>query len=437
MLPFKTKRNRSVSPKESQYKERSSESPMPMRWSTPSRTFKKLNTEMSLIRQFSEDESVETASVNKRQSSILPSSQSVHSQNSSPHKGERKTGRRNVPIFPIKQSHSLDILENRPKAMAPPTIQAELEEKKNLQTNRRYIIRNTKKSQSQEDFSRSMNNFEEKLAKLKKENNDNLNKLKFYERELPRRRNHLPTVSMDSLCMPSDRQMKSQTSFSDREKVVSQFSSDNITQKQDRLTIQNAVTVESSCLRPTELSERDQSRILTQRLLSALHVKKNSELHQSITDFSERMSLRGKNPEIRGSITGGEEESTSNSRRANSRDKESQPKGFFDQLTIETITKLETMRSWRSDTVRLRDGPTTARGRILSSSKAFDRFRGVDYGPLTPDKALFAKKRTRVALDSFKKVRDAHRALRSHTESSTQENLSQTDMNSLLLSKIA
>ena len=288
--------------------------------------------------------------------------------------------------------------------------QTEGDEYKLEQSKRKYIIRNTKRSYNQEEILRNMHNFEEKLEKLIQVNKDNASQLQVRKfNQTGHHRGHRKTASLlvntrintspNHIEMKEHKSPTLMTHIGDK---IQGFSSEKATFSK---TIYDPKTTES----PNSI----ESRLLTQRLASSLHIKKNSDLHSHLSTFSNQLYGNTKGGEIKKlEFTSFEGLAPLSSCRSAVFATQNSPMNTSPATPLLKFTSYISKRNSCASicsTLTSREPfprePLTVREQF---SKMLEETSKVSSS--RSQKALIAKKKERVTLESFKKIREKNHA---------------------------
>ena len=197
-------------------------------------------------------------------------------------------------LFTARRSKPELSAGNEMIAVITPKTENQLEnsEHKLGQSKRRYVIRNIKKSYNQEEINRNMQIFEEKLTKLTQENKTNAGQLQIYDSEVPGlHHGHRQTLSWASNTRVNVSPVHTDISNQIKDLLPSSIPTKHAGDTtygvaSDKI---NTATKSTYDAKHAELSSSQESRQLTKRLVNSLHIKKNSDLHLQLANFSNQL----------------------------------------------------------------------------------------------------------------------------------------------------
>lgn len=305
------------------------------------------------------------------------------------------------------------------------------------QAKRRYIIRNMKKSQTQEEMMKYMQNFEEKVAKLIKENKDNAGGLQIHDLELPGHhgyhRQALSWGGSNGVKHPLHCDSSSHT----KDPVHTNIPTDHL----GTTTTQEAKSEKINWHRNifdakrAELSSSQESRRFTKRLVSSLHIRKNSDLHAHLATFSDQIHGISRREDTKKTELTMERPNANSPPRSATLIVQTQSTPNADKFSVVPMISVASYASNRSSLAQIfqagsqttrelssREALTTREQSRQSKRTTGEKFNIKDSAPLTPNKILLAKKKERVALNSFKKIREINKYAISTSKANSPQN---------------
>jgi hypothetical protein len=272
-----------------------------------------------------------------------------------------------------------------------------------------------------------MHNFEEKLEKLKKQNKEHAGQLQLYDLELPGHHHghHRQALSWNGNSGVNASPAHFDNSNHAKDPILSITHTNHIDNTTHGALSEKVNHVKSTFdTKRVGLSSSQESRQLTKRLVSSLNIKKHSDLHLQLENFSNQLYGISKKEETKKVALTSLEKS----------ERVSSPTlGTFVPQSLATEAPMITLASYLSNRVSLvnvfqglqttRESSLrevfTAREPPQQSKKMAGEKLKVNSGPFMPNKALLAKKKERVALDSFKKIREINHMYATSTGSAS------------------